>query len=255
MELPLELVEPADVVGALGAEHRGLELVDVLGHRARHVDEVVDDVVGDGIEDGGRAQPQQVPLLLQAGPQVGEPRVLAVPHGDHVVRAEEHHDLAGVDHLAGRGQLLVLHVPRGLEHHEQGFVVVLELGSLVGVDRVLDGQRVQPVLRTDRAELLLRRLVHAQPHEPAPGRGLLQGIPRRDRFLSDPVDVDGAVDDHRLAGSAGRRRARRAHRTGAQRRMRALRRPGGLRGQVRGSRRPAHRPPPVVRRPAPGVSA
>jgi hypothetical protein len=53
MQLALELVEPADVVGALGAEHRRLQLVDVLLDRAGDVDEGVDDVVGDGVEDRG----------------------------------------------------------------------------------------------------------------------------------------------------------------------------------------------------------
>ena len=184
------------------AEHRRLELVDVLLHRAGHLDEGVDDEVRDGVEDRGRAQAQQVALLLQPGPQLGQPAVPAVPHGDHVVRAEEDHDLAGVDHLAGRGQLLVLHVGRRLEHHEQRVVVALELGALVGVDRVLDGERVQPVAAGDGAQLRLRRLVEAQPDEAAGLGGHPQRVLRRDRRLPPAVDVDRAVDDGVLAAPA-----------------------------------------------------
>jgi hypothetical protein len=94
--------------------------------------------------------------------------VLAVPHGDHVVRPDEDHDLAGVDDLAGRGQPVVLHVPGGGQHHEQDVVVALELGPLVGVDGVLDGQRVQPVVLGDGAQLVLGRRVEPEPDEAAP---------------------------------------------------------------------------------------
>ena len=80
--------------------------------RGGDLDEVVDDEVGDGVEHGGRAQAEQVALLLEAAAQLGQAAVLPVPDGDHVVGAEEDHHLAGVDDLAGRGQLLVLHVAR-----------------------------------------------------------------------------------------------------------------------------------------------
>ena len=62
---------------------------------------------------------------------------LAVPDGDDELVADEQVDLAGLD-----GVLLV-DVPEGLEHDEQRVVVALDLGPLVGAERVLDGERVQ----------------------------------------------------------------------------------------------------------------
>ena len=46
-------------------------------------------------------------------------------------------------------------------------VVALQLGPLVGVDGVLDGQRVQPELRGDTGEFGLGRLVQTDPDEAA----------------------------------------------------------------------------------------
>ena len=54
--------------------------------------------------------------------------------------ADEHVDLAELDLLD------VVDVAGGSEHDEQGVVVAFELGALMGDDRVLDGQRVEPEL-------------------------------------------------------------------------------------------------------------
>src|SRR4051794_10283383 len=194
-QLPLELVDAAHVVGALGAEHRRLQLLDVLLDRGGDVGEGVDDEVGDGVQDGGGAQAQQLALVLQPAPQLGQAAVVAVPHGDHIVLAEEDHDLAGVDDLAGGGEVLVLHVPRRLEHHEQVVVVALQLGPLVGLDGVLDRQGMQPVPLGDRVQLGLGRLVEPQPDE-APGRaGLGEGVVGGGARLPPAVHVPRAVDD------------------------------------------------------------
>ncbi|GAA2924572.1 hypothetical protein GCM10020221_20640 [Streptomyces thioluteus] len=68
----------------------------------------------------------------------------------------KHITLAGLHHLAGGGEFGVLDIVDGLEDREQRVVVALQLGPLVGVDRVLHGQRVQPELPGDACELLLR---------------------------------------------------------------------------------------------------
>ena len=60
--------------------------------------------------------------------------------------ADEEVDLAGLD-----GVVLV-DVPERLQHQEQAVVVALELGPLVGVERVLDGEGVQA--ERDRATVL-----------------------------------------------------------------------------------------------------
>ena len=64
----------------------------------------------------------------------------------------------------------MLDVVDGLEDGEQGVVVALQLGPLVGVDGVLDGQRVQPELLGDTGEFGLGRLVQPDPDEAAVAR-------------------------------------------------------------------------------------
>ncbi|CAM5355575.1 hypothetical protein SVIOM342S_01957 [Streptomyces violaceorubidus] len=91
--------------------------------------------------------------------------VPSVPHGDDEVLPGEHHDLAGAHHLARGRQFLVLHVADRLEHGEERLAAALDLGRLVGLDRVLDGQGMQLEELRDTRELLVRRLVQAEPDE------------------------------------------------------------------------------------------
>src|SRR4051812_48241343 len=117
---------------------------------------------------------------------------VAVADGDQVALAHEDQDLAELDLLD------VLVVARRLEDHEEVLAVLLELGPLMGVDRVLDRERVQPELGPDRLELLLGRLV--QP-DPDPGRVVALAVLERLAQLefplpAFPVRVEGAVDDH-----------------------------------------------------------
>ena len=65
-------------------------------------------------------------------------------------------------------------VAQCLDHHEQRVAVALQLGTLVGVDRVLDRQGVELQLVGDLVELLCGRLVQADPHEAA--AGLARGV-------------------------------------------------------------------------------
>ena len=126
--------------------------------------------------------------------------MIAVADGDHEVGPDEDHDLAGLDDLAGQRHRLVLDVVDRLEHQEQRVVVALELRSLVGVHRVLDGQRVQAENLCHRLHLVLVGLMKTDPDEGglAAGfefAGLGQG--RRVGVLAGQpgaVDVDGAVD-------------------------------------------------------------
>ena len=106
--------------------------------------------------------------------------------------ADEHLDLTELDHLFV-GQVL-----RGLHHHEHRSFVHVELRSLVGLDRVLDGERMQPVLLAHDGELLVRRLVQSDPHE----RGLRVLATREVVEVEGfgpppPILVERAVDDHR----------------------------------------------------------
>ncbi|GAA2610818.1 hypothetical protein GCM10010399_47110 [Dactylosporangium fulvum] len=91
---------------------------------------------------------------------------LAVTHGDDEVRPEEQPDGAGVDHLAGLGQLSVRQVPGGADDEERDVLVPLDLGPLrVRVERVLDGQRVQAEDLLHRTEVTGIRFVEPDPDE------------------------------------------------------------------------------------------
>lgn len=136
-----------------------------------------------------------------------------MPDGDEEVPAGEAHDLAGLDDLAVGGEFVVLDVVDGLEDGEQGVVVALQLGPLVGLDGVLDGERVKPELPGDTGEFGLARLVQTDPHEPAVAAHLAHRLVRAQLLVGlhpPAVAVDGAVDD----GGGRRGVARRVVRAG-----------------------------------------
>ena len=112
--------------------------------------------------------------------------------------ADEDVDLAELDLLD------VVEVARRAQDDEQRVAVALELGSLVGDDRVLDRQLVQAELLGDVEQQRLRRPEEA---DPAIALGPLAQQPGRfddrQRALDAPPRlVDRRVDDARL----GRRR-------------------------------------------------
>ena len=115
-------------------------------------------------------------------------------NGDHEARAEEDHHLADLD------ELVAVDIARGLEHDEERVASVdLELGPLVGVDGVLDGQRVQLEVPADRLDHARARVVQPDPHE-----AVLAGVGLAQRRLeldaaAEPLAgvVQAAVDDGR----------------------------------------------------------
>ena len=171
-----------------------LDLVDVLAQAGDRGRVVVDDPVDD------RVQHRAGPVLAAAR---GSPRAaahaaqlarLAVAHGDDVVVAEEDQDLAELDHL-GR-----VHVAGRLEHDEDHLAEDLELGALVGVDRVLHGQRVQVELAADRLELLLAGLVEPDPGEAAVFvAGLHRLVDAHVAVPPAPPLVDRRIYDHAVS--------------------------------------------------------
>lgn len=133
-----------------------------------------------------------------------------MPYGHHEVGAREDHDLAGVDDLAGLGEFGVFDVGHRLEDGEQDVAVLLDLRPLVGVDGVLDGDRVQPEQLGDPRELRLGGFVQPQPDEAMtavttasadPGDGLLDA---GRGLLALAVAVDDAVDHRGAERRAGR---------------------------------------------------
>ncbi len=160
----------------------------------------VDDLVEDRVEDGLRPEAQQVGVALHAPPHAGEVRGLGVPQGDHEVRPHEDVQLPELHLLGG------VDVPGGAQDHEEGVVVALELGPLVGDDRVLDGQFVQAELLGQGGDIALVRPVHADPGH-ALGLGVQRGVGLGEgggRGDAVAVDVDGAVDEAAALLTPGR---------------------------------------------------
>jgi hypothetical protein len=80
-----------------------------------------------------------------------------VTDGEHEVAPREHVDLTELYRLT------LVDVVGRFEHHEESLSVALYLGTLVGLDRVLDRQRVQPELLGHGGEFLLGGLVEPDP--------------------------------------------------------------------------------------------
>lgn len=127
--------------------------------------------------------------------------MVAVSNRDDEVATDEHHDLARLDDLPGQRHRFVWHVVHRLEHHEQGVVVALGLGPLVGVHRILDRQRMQSEKIGDGLHLIVVRFVQADPDE-----RLLSGVlefanPRECRYGGEgagkpcAVRIDRTIDD------------------------------------------------------------
>jgi hypothetical protein len=127
-----------------------------------------------------------------------ELRAAAVAHGDDEVLAREEVDLAGLDGVLG------VDVPEGLEGEEQAVGVALELGSLVGLERVLDRQRVQPERLRHLTELTLAGLVETDPDEVAVvgrlGPQLVELVGEAVDLHALTLAVERTVDDHTHEG-------------------------------------------------------
>ena len=84
----------------------------------------------------------------------------------------------------------------GLQHEEERVAVDLELGPLMRLDRVLDGELVEVELASHRVELVLGRLVQAEPDERLGAEGPVGVLERQLPGPAAPLFVHGAVDDH-----------------------------------------------------------
>ena len=192
----------------------------------------VDDAVEHGVHHRPRAEPEQVRLRLEVGPDRARGRPVTVADRDDEVAADEEHQVAGLDDLAGLGELDVLDVAGGPHHQERHLAVLLDLGPLPALDGVLDRELVQLEHGRDVDQILRAGLVQAEPDERVlvrPGGGQRLGVGALAR-LAGAVDVDRAVDD-RVAGPDGGRGG--GHRGGRPED------PGD--GPYRGGERPAER--------------
>src|SRR4051794_36576401 len=188
--LPLERVDPGGVGAPLRGEDLRLELLQLQLDVVGDLLVVVDDGVADAVEHGRGPVAQQITVALETAANRFEDRVAAVLNRDHEVLPGEQHDLAG-DQL-GPGLVVV----QRLEHDEQAFVVNVEFGPLVGVDRVLDRQWVRREVQREVVELVVGRLVQPEPSEAARhATGLPDCLGHADR-LPLTVGVERAVDKH-----------------------------------------------------------
>ena len=119
--------------------------------------------------------------------------------------AEEDQDLAELD------DLLLVDVARGLEHDEDRVAVEVELGPLVCVDRVLDGELVEVELPLDGVELGRGRLVEPDPDERVVVDAVRERLIEAERLLLPlPFAVEREIDDHRGPSSRSERASARA---------------------------------------------
>src|SRR5918995_5623139 len=188
--LARELVDPARHVG-ITPEDLGLYLFDIVLEAVDYGPVVINDTVHDGVQDrlGSTAKVLGVGLQLLAYP--AQVRRLAVAHAHYEVFSHKEVDFAELD------PLLLVQVAGRLENDKERIPVALQLGPLVGVRRILDRQTVQAELPGDGRELLYRRLVEADPCNPAPVSDGLIGLLEGYRLGGTvAVHVDGIVHDH-----------------------------------------------------------
>lgn len=121
-----------------------------------------------------------------------------MPHGDHEVAPDKDVQLAEVDLLR------VVEIARGAQDDEEGAAVALQLGPLMGLQGVLDGERVEVELRGEREQFVPAGAVQADPGEGLGGGALLpEGLGERVMGAdAASVAVEDGVDD--AAGGLGR---------------------------------------------------
>ena len=208
-QLPLELVDPCDpAVHAAGRRRCASTASMSSSTPVGHLEVGVDDPVEDRVDHRPRARARAARAWLSSSARTGASGAdVAVPDGDHEVRPDEHHEVAGLDDLAGLGQLGVLDVAGGADDQEGHLAVLLDLGALAALDGVLDRELVELEDGRDVLEVGRARLVQAEPDERVvarAGRGQRLGVVELAR-LALAVDIEAAVDD-RAAGAGGRRR-------------------------------------------------
>ena len=100
-------------------------------------------------------------------------------------------------HLAELDLLRSVKVPGRLQNYEERVAVALDLGPLVRLDGVFDRQLVQSELAGDSGELLLGRLVEADPGQPVRVAHSLVGLSNRVRLdRPAPIHIDGIIYYH-----------------------------------------------------------
>jgi len=188
-DLAGQLVDAPGDAG-VSPEDLRLDLVNIV-REARNDGKIpVDDRVEDGVEHGFGAAGEQVWRVLQPRAHNRQVGRFAVANRDHEVASEEDMQFAELHLLFG------IEVPSGPEHDEEGRSVALDLGALMGENRVFDREFVQAELASERRELLGGGAVEADPgHSAGAGVERRKGIAERcGRLDAASVLIDRVVD-------------------------------------------------------------
>ena len=155
-EVAAEVVEALHLrLGDRSLEHPVLGGVHLGADRVQHREVGVDDGVQHGVEDVVLPVRQRLRRRLAALADGAVGARSAVAHRDHVAESDEEVRFAErdpvLDHL------------RGARDHEQRLAVLLQLGPLVGVAGILDGELVQAEKPLQAAEERVGRFEQPDP--------------------------------------------------------------------------------------------
>ena len=166
-----------------------------------HREVAVDDVIDQRVEDEPGAVAQQLGLALGPRAHGGKAQLRAMADGEHVVRADEHADLADAQVVRPVFELDELD---RMEHGEQRVAVLLDLRALVSFARILDRQFVQAEFVRDLVELGLSGLEQRDPDEAVGAMHIFADV--GDRNVGDlaTLFIGNAADEHGGTGTEAR---------------------------------------------------
>ena len=190
-QLALQTVQRFDVrARGVAGEDAILDAPDLLRQRVEDGEVAVDDRVHQRVEHVGGAEPQQIRLLFAALADVHEPAPRIPSNRDDVAPADEYRHLAGV-------QFVVLDLDR-VHDDEDRVAVLFDLGPLVAVAGVLDGELVQTEHFLHRFDLGGVGILQRDPDETVRPADVLADLADGDVGDLFPVLVGRAVDEHPL---------------------------------------------------------
>jgi hypothetical protein len=195
-QLPPRAVDRADPPGRRRAPHALLQILDQLAQTLEDPEVVVDQGVDQTIGEIVAA-----PFAQRAGgaPETLADRIEAVARtlleGQDEALPEHERDLLGEQAVVPVGQA---------QHDEQVVVVALNLGALIDVDDVGDGQRVQAAALAERADQLeVGKALHVEPDLGREGR---RAVDLGERLAVPLGKLLGVVGDELEARGQGVRR-------------------------------------------------
>ena len=180
-------------------EHLAFDLVDVVLEARDDRRVSVDHGVEDGVEHRLGAEREQLGSAFETAAHNRQVGAFGMSQSDDEVGADEHVQFAELDFF------FVIEIACGPQHQKQRAVVPLDLGSLMRVDRIFDGQLMQIELVSQRFELGIVGAIQPDPRHRScvaleVGVRLSEGSGARDPAS---VDVDRIVDDARTSLRGG----------------------------------------------------